>query len=511
MSFVSLQHLKSEWSDLTIGAASKVTQPENATANIIETLRKAGVTELEGKESSASKLETPAVAGTAEEKGPQPSAREQILTVSESSTRDIHKAGATKGIPERPRPRKKSVSFTEDTKPASDVPDAQKHSVKKPSDPIGNIKERNNMTTSPSAAEQSFLPDKAPEAQRRQPAASLIKGSFNSNDRVIEIDDDDEIIGSTPVIPEDESPEDARLRREMLQYSLNEVGSVVAELELDENWSDDDEDDDLDLDDGGVPYTSDEEEEDEFGRSLGKGISDDYRKQMLELQEKLGTGVIGNLGPDPEAVLDSAQMNPEELRRLVIRDTTTSDVKDQPSKETGQPAKKADQPRKGVRFADTLDVAPNKPAPQTQLAQPKESKPRAAEPSPLSDVVFERKAAADPPASAPSAEKKASRFKQSRQANAAPPKSQEDPLLSDTVIERPSTDTTRPPEVPDEFDPELQERQLASEYYRLRNNMIRQQGGFRATEEDEDAPLMEEAEDGRVKKVSRFKAARLKS
>ncbi|CAD0088029.1 unnamed protein product, partial [Aureobasidium vineae] len=61
-----------------------------------------------------------------------------------------------------------------------------------------------------------------------------------------------------------------------------------------------------------------------------------------------------------------------------------------------------------------------------------------------------------------------------------------------------------------DLDPELQQRQLASEYYRLRNNIIRQQGGFKETEEEKDDPLMEQFPDGKLKKVSRFKAARMR-
>ena len=59
-----------------------------------------------------------------------------------------------------------------------------------------------------------------------------------------------------PVTDVDESPEDAELRREMLQYGMDEVGAVVAELELDETGSD------ASFDDSYAYDYDDEEEED---------------------------------------------------------------------------------------------------------------------------------------------------------------------------------------------------------------------------------------------------------
>jgi len=59
---------------------------------------------------------------------------------------------------------------------------------------------------------------------------------------------------------------------------------------------------------------------------------------------------------------------------------------------------------------------------------------------------------------------------------------------------------------PDELDPALLQQEVATEYYRVRNRMIQKQGGFK-NQEDEDHRV-EFDEEGRPKKVSRFKAAR---
>jgi unconventional prefoldin RPB5 interactor 1 len=66
-----------------------------------------------------------------------------------------------------------------------------------------------------------------------------------------------------PIADLDEPPEDAKLRREMLQYGLNEVGAIVAELEVDENASEFSIEDDYDS----YGYDSEDEEEDEYGRT----------------------------------------------------------------------------------------------------------------------------------------------------------------------------------------------------------------------------------------------------
>ncbi|KAK5015784.1 hypothetical protein LTR16_012852, partial [Cryomyces antarcticus] len=77
----------------------------------------------------------------------------------------------------------------------------------------------------------------------------------------------------------------------MLAYGLNEVGAVVAELDLEE-FSDDPEDDFDDEDTG--DYDSSVEEEDQYGRSTGKLVDEGYRKEMLELEKRLNARMVEN-------------------------------------------------------------------------------------------------------------------------------------------------------------------------------------------------------------------------
>lgn len=439
--------------------SSKVTQPEQQTAQIIETLRKAGLKEMDSK--SGIEEKTRNSAPKVEGKGPAPS---------EIKSQDTPKAAAGSS-----KAAKKGVSFAEE------------------------VQERE-------------IPSRADNANASKSSGvnpALFNGSFANGERVIELDDDDEIIGAQAVIPEDESPEDARLRREMLQYNLNEVGQVVAELDLDENLSEFEDDEDY-FDD---EYDSEiSEEEDEHGRSIRPGVTKSYRDQMQELEKQLRSRVIGNLGPNLEEV--DPVYDPEGLRRLVVRSeegASGENIKSASSKGK-EPARADASAKKGVRFSEELDVQEAPKAPEAPII----SKPRSA---PIADVVERAPTQVAPPSQPAQPPAKVSRFKQNRAA-ATPEASQPEPfqgqvpgtVISDNIVEHSSASSTnaRAPEEADELDPELQQRQLASEYYRLRNNIIRQQGGFKETEEEKDDPLMEQFPDGKLKKVSRFKAARMK-
>ncbi|TKX18353.1 hypothetical protein C1H76_9141 [Elsinoe australis] len=437
--------------------SSKVTNPEETTANIIETLRKAGV--KNSNDAAPTAVEKP--------KDPVPKANDKAVAPETVATRK--------------------------TRPDEPI-DGDERSAEL-TDQFSDMLSRGQETKNAIAADsiKSITP-------------ALVNGSFAENERVIELDDDDDFVGSTAVMPQDESPEDAQLRREMLNYHLNEVGNVVAEMDILDGGSDDDDYDDLeDLDD--VSETSDISElEDEHGRSLKPAVTEDYRKQMQELERRLNGASMKNLGPEPAGV-DVA--TPSTISNVVHeKSSLKSAVQQEPKKEQGS--------AKSVRFAADIDVSPDpspkvaeKPIERKTVQRPVEN--------PLSNTVMERfttnetATQTDAPAAKPT---KVSRFKQTQAAKVpptveAPQPVQQPQTLSNSVLERSAAPTARAPTEEDEFDPEVQQRQLTTEYYRLRNNMIREQGGFKLTEEDKEEPLMEEQEDGKVQKVSRFKAARL--
>lgn len=312
-------------------------------------------------------------------------------------------------------------------------------------------------------------------------------------------------------VPEDESEDDARLRRDMLAYSASEIGPIVAELELDEGGSDDDEED-YEFD-----YTDEEDEEDELGRTKYSVITDDYIKRMQELEKRLG--VESAFATERAAQLEVPVEGLGQIR--VVQPTTT----DAPTPTAAQPsAPQAEKPaKKGVRFAEALDIADETKS--TTVLPERPAAKKAPEVNPVSEVITERTSRPAPPSTtAATPSKKPSRFKKDRANGASPgllgplnapvrfldedrtvaPSGPEGKTLADGVLEREPTMT---PKDPDEMDAALLHQEAAAEYHRMRNRMIQREGGFNKEDERVVVPLDEE--EGGPKKMSRFKAARL--
>lgn len=379
-----------------------------------------------------------------------------------------------------------------------------------------------------------------------------VKSGSDAKDTGSALDPTVEVHGERPVMEVDESPEDAKLRREMLQYSLNEVGSVVAELELDEDASDISVDEDYDAYD----YDDDEdEEEDEYGRSTRRVLSEDYHRQMRELEEKLNARGMWNAGKDTQTLPTEIKQDLDQPS--VVRVENKAGTSSEPVKEK--------KPKKKVAFADELDIAP---ASKPPVVEKKVAPVRESNVPVLQDAVVERTEPARKESVQSDAPKKVSRFKSARKTNnatedatasttqtsntsrPAEPRSalrktetsttgpalplfpakpaepkpfsqpipdiveQEDPtprgpegkILADTLVER---ETPAGPAVapePDELDEQLHKKEIATEFYKIRNRMIQQNGGF-VGEEPEIVPI--ETEDA-PKRVSRFKAARMR-
>lgn len=380
-------------------------------------------------------------------------------------------------------------------------------------------------------------------------ATRPVKRTYSANDVFDAIPESIEKDESPPVIPINESPEDSALRRQMLQYSMDEVGAVVAEIDLDESGSQTSYSSD---EDGDEQYTSSaDEEEDAFGRTTRRVLNDDYLQEMQELEKRLNAKVMHNVGPNMPENLDSLEQ-PSSDKMLSAKSHQLS------TQISG---------KKGVRFADELDISP---APNEEPTDTSPSGPAA---PPVHEAVVERTAPSSEATPAPTNGKKVSRFKSSRTAAVAPtndsnpslspaptniaanrpltvdiqerksltgsPPHQRPPAfesqpkpfsrpvtftadsrtrqvpegptgktLAETLIERPTIGSDVDVPVPDEFDPALMHQEVAVEYHRMRNRMMQRDGGFAAkAEEEERVPLTEE--EGGRRKVSRFKAARL--
>lgn len=393
-------------------------------------------------------------------------------------------------------------------------------------------------------------PKETPEVPKKEP--KIISSAEEDGGGIVKILDDKPEVKEEDWVQEvpGESEEDAEMRREMLKYNMAEIGAVVAEINLDEDGdfygyedSDDYDDDDED------------EDEDEYGRTTYKVITPELQREMEELQRRVRE------------------------RAEAARNGGTIKEDDQQSK------------KKGVRFAQELDIAPvPTPVPRTtappppppslppmpvppsasneedaipllldlmamdearkaSMQQPTADKPETKKPSifknertgapvqektvptsALAPTVLERPPSNSAPSTPlePSRKKpgKPSRFKAAKLAAAASPASiytnatpstteaeendddgSRQPTMSNFIKERaPTADTAAPP---DELDPSIHRREVASEFHRMRTKMIQQQGGFVETEEE--GAIVPLNEDGEKRKVSRFKAARLKA
>lgn len=515
--------------------ASSLSHPEDSTAKIVDALRKAGLPQKDLDEASSGKS---AIEDDAEEdasEGAPPSALPPAIVNLDKRVRvggDLPQANSDSAAdhpgPDRPPIRKKSVSFTADTKPSPDSVRQESEDGKKTVSfndkiavmPAAPPADTRSVSFSPQVEEIPAEPAQvSPEVQAKSQSGiqNDFRGTFKPGDKVHELNDDDDVVGTHIVIPEHESEEDARIRREMLDYHLHEVGHVVAQMDLEEADMDGDGDESAsasdfassEYQDEDTPYTSglsesEDEDEDEFGRTKKRVISEDYHKEMQELQRRL----IGNVGPatsDQELTSLDPELDAGDVRRLVIREkrnSTSSMSSDNDKKAAG---------KKRVSFADALDVA-QPSSPPLKAAKHEESENAA----PIADIVTER-TTSEP--TVPEASTKTSTFKKAREAPLANDSNSSDvvmedqesggPIIAENLIERPPAKKSAATS-PDEPDPIMQRRELAAEYYRRRNEMIRQQGGFKAPADDDEAGELMEERDGKMKKVSRFKAARIK-
>ncbi len=342
----------------------------------------------------------------------------------------------------------------------------------------------------------TFAEDTKPDpAPQKSPAARRLEEIMNS------AKEQETKPSEPPVIPADESPEDAALRRQMIQYGMSEVGAVVAELDLedDSDWTDADE------------YDQDEtssDDEDEFGRSKGRLVDDEIRQQMIELEQRLGFRMMENIGKKAS----DFDVVREGIGRVTINGKEEAASEDEPpdmTKKRSQRESSTSSAKKSVRFSEELDIS-SAPPPTTASIPATRRKT-----APVNDIV-ERAGPAK--STSPSQQKKkTSRFKSARTApplefspaedqTRTVPSGPEGTTLAPVVVEREVPQGTVAAE-PDDLDPHLLHQEVATEYHKMRNTMIHRQGGFTKEEESEIVPFTEE--EGGPKKMSRFKAARL--
>ncbi|GKT41652.1 uncharacterized protein ColSpa_01833 [Colletotrichum spaethianum] len=446
--------------------SSRLQRPGDSSAQLKEILEKAGVKDIPAGKSR----ETEKTDAIVEDVTDAPTAEAPVAPAEQATaTKEAEveaKADNTVAV-------KKSVSFAEDTKP--------------PTEP--------QVSRTAQRVEEIMQTAKSQEELSRQP----------------------------PVIPEGESEEDAFLRREMLKYGMEEVGAVVAELNLEEGSGDDDDDWEYEYSD-----LDEDDEEDKYGRSKTSVLDEGYHQRMLELEKRLG--VKSRFTEKVEAEADESDDDQQGIGRIVVshgdKGKAVESAKPSPAPtssilRTSSPTE-ADDSKKSVRFSQSLDIAPDTEVPAT-IPAPVAPQP-APEPfvEPLSDIV-ERTGPAKQ--TGVNSSRKASRFKKQKAAptvvddefvpmgprdvpsrfldqdRPTAPTGPEGKTLADAVVEK----ATKPHDE-DAYDDEFIDQDLADEYHRQRRNFIQKQGGFLQEDTSVVRPL-DEADGGQ--RISKFKAARL--
>ncbi|KAI4940282.1 hypothetical protein J4E86_011087 [Alternaria arbusti] len=459
-----MMDIEEELDDEGNEVSSSVNQTGKAAAELVEVLRKAGVQKAELEKKNAE----------AQEASPDTS--------------------STSALPSHTTPESKPTLSSENIPATSSSQSSDSESIKK----SVSFAEEVDVEPTPKATPQPAQPDH--------------EAKFSVDEELTQ--DDYESLANA-IIPDDESVEEAELRRQMLQYGMSEVGQIVAELDLDQptaSYSDEEDDDDY-----GDYDTEDDEEEDEYGRSTKPVITEDYRKQMMELEKKLGARMLENVGP--ESGKPSLEDHIGDIRTMKVKSDDQFDESMASPATTPAPVDTKESKKKGVRFADDLDIS-EAPKPVQEPVGAARLPIRST--TTISDTIVERSAIPAAPIEPPKPAK-VSRFKSARAATNTPPQMLPTPpvpeaspvpsgpagrTLATTITEHAPLPSE--PQAPDEFDPVLLDREIKAEYHKARNRFIQRQGGFKATEEDEESPIVEER-DGKTKKVSRFMAARLKA
>lgn len=390
--------------------------------------------------------------------------------------------------------------------PVPDSPDAQASQT-----PVGDdVAPPSAASSAPVAAKKtvSFGEGTKPEASASTSSKHPQPRTQNRLEEIIRLAKEQEAAASRPVvIPETESAEDAALRRDMLAYSMSEIAPVVAELELEEGYSDED-DDEM----GEYDYFYDEDAEDdgeddsdgdgggESGREKRRNrsyLSQEYRQRMLELEKKLGVSAPASVKAYQGQAINETEAGDEPR---IGRVTVAGPEHPAPSQSadptpgsagSGQPKSAA----KGkVRFAQDLDITDEASQPRPTVKEPPRKKS-------WGGVVERGATTTTSPASNPA--QAPGRFLETQEPRTAP-SGPEGQTITTSIVERQPTTAVREP---DELDANLLQQEAAVEYQRMRNKLIHKGGGFLKEDTSTIVPL-DEAEGG-PKRMSRFKAARL--
>lgn len=402
------------------------------------------------------------------------------------------------------------------------------------------------------------VPEKPTPSDPSHETVSSTNGKSNDDEKQTSDSDSEEGGGFVKVLPDpiepdpstwpktipNETPSEAQLRREMLEYNMTEIGAVVAELNLEddgdfycfEEYSNthdgfDDEDED--------------EDEDKYGRSTRQVVTDSYRQEMEELQRRIleREGKLPKQKPTKngkKSVTFAEALDIAPLPAPVPPVHTVLKPVNQPQDQAGIAPHDDDALPFIAELLERQEIANDKPtfppscAPEQPKEKPKESmllfrqakidahtlpsppidsptteETRAITPLPLSETVLERVPDfTQTPLIQPPTTAKVSRLKTAKLGALEKQEAKNTVPVSSFVIERNLPSVI--PQPPDEYDPKVHRKEVAMQFHKLRNRIIQRESGFVLSEEGEEAAIVPLDDSGENHRVSRFKAAILK-
>lgn len=183
--------------------------------------------------------------------------------------------------------------------------------------------------------------------------------------RMYELDDDDNWIGSSQIPLMKPSAEDIAKHRAEFVENASQLGPVVATMDLengsefsDGDYLDDEEleEDDDDVNRHVIGYSVEELEDTGFEMDDGhQELTPEYIQEMEALMRKYNQPVMANVGPRDAGFPLATSLNPPVPKFDLPQEEHALDGATKPAEQ--KPSRK-----KGVRFAQELDIASNSPS-----------------------------------------------------------------------------------------------------------------------------------------------------
>lgn len=274
----------------------------------------------------------------------------------------------------------------------------------------GNVQMQERSSPSSKGTQDVTVPGSSPsEVPNSANVASEVKGPstfLGATGPILELDENDNVIRSIP-----STSEDITTHRAEVFENASTLGPIVATMDIEEE-SDFSEDDDENYDEDEHRFVIGRSREELEGTewemdNIRDNLTPEYIAEMEALVKKYNQPVMGNLGPqDVGFALGTSLNEPVPKASSTLRPHSPSQ-----ENEHGGKSKSA---RKGVRFAEELDIA-SEPTNKVEKTVEQPALPIRAKQATISDVVERAPVSISSNTVESGGKKRTSRFKTARQ------------------------------------------------------------------------------------------------